>query len=57
MFTIYHFCYRLSMVKADELYDITVVGSGIAVAPDKSTTVDGRALTGRVSRPMMTMDM
>jgi len=45
------------MVKADERYDITVVGSGIAVAPDKSTTVDGRALTGRVSRPMMTMDM
>src|SRR5512143_148374 len=28
MFTIYHFCYSLRMVKADELYDITVVGAG-----------------------------
>ena len=37
MFTIYHFCYLLSMVKADEPYDITVVDSGIAVAPDMST--------------------
>jgi hypothetical protein len=45
------------MVKADERYDITVVGSGIAVSPDMSTTVGGRALTGRISRPMMTMDM
>ena len=28
MFTIYHFCYSLRMVKADELYDITVIGAG-----------------------------
>jgi thioredoxin reductase len=28
MLTIYHFCYSLRMVKADELYDITVVGAG-----------------------------
>jgi len=28
MLTIYHFCYSLRMVKADELFDITVVGAG-----------------------------
>ena len=44
------------MVKADELYDVTVVGAGIAVAPDMSTTVGGRALTGRFAPGIMTMD-